>query len=52
MVKKKDGSWRMCVNYRQFNQLTIKDKLSILVIEELLDVLGGAMFFFQVGPSF
>lgn len=44
-VKKKDGSLRMCVDWRALNKITVKNKYPLPRIEELLDRLSGARVF-------
>lgn len=44
-VKKKDGSFRMCVDYRALNKITVKNRYPLPRIDELLDRLQGATVF-------
>ena len=47
-VKKNDGTIRMCINYRQINQMTIKNKYLLLRIDQLFDQLKGAAYFLKI----
>lgn len=45
LVDKKDGSKRLCVDYRKLNQKIVKDRYPLPIIEEQLDALQGAKIF-------
>jgi len=45
LVKKHDGSWRFCIDYRTLNHITVKNKYHIPLIDGLLDKLYGSCYF-------
>ncbi|GKE18764.1 putative reverse transcriptase domain-containing protein, partial [Tanacetum coccineum] len=47
-VKKKDGSFRMCIDYRELNNLTIKNRYPLPRIDDLFDQLQGSQFFSKI----
>jgi hypothetical protein len=49
LVKKKDDTWRFCVDYNKLNNISVKNKFPLPIIDEFLDEIAGPKYFSTIG---
>lgn len=48
LVQKKDGTWRLCIDYRALNKITVRNRYPIPRIDDLLYQLKGEKYFIKI----
>ena len=48
LVEKKDGTWRLCIDYRALNKIIVCNRYLVPRIDDLLDQLKGEIFFSKI----
>jgi hypothetical protein len=48
LVQKKDGTWRLCIDYQALNKITVRNQYLIPRIDDLLDQLTGDKYFSKI----
>jgi hypothetical protein len=52
LVQKKDGTWRLCIDYQALNKITVRNRYPIPWIDDLLDQLKGEKYFSNIDLKF
>jgi len=52
LVQKKDGTWRLCIDYRVMNKINVWNRYPIPQIDDLLDQLKGGKYFIKIDLKF
>ena len=52
LVQKKDGTWRLCIDYQALKNIIVQNRYPIPQIDDLLDQLKGVKYFTKIDLNF